>query len=152
MFRKGQCVRSDLLGLGQVLEDGETPLIRFLDGRECRPTADSLSIVATEIFKQEILNHTLWNVFLTLRVYGAATLRQGGLPWVRGHDGIWTTPDELHREPPHPPGTMPYFLPDDIGEDARVISPDDLSDGREVVECTVTRVSGNGANGQSGRA
>ena len=133
MFRKGQCVRVDLLGLGQVLEDGETPLIRFLD-------------------EQEILNRTLWNVFLTLRVYGAATLRQGGLPWVRGHDGIWTTPDELHREPAHPPGTMPYFLPDDIGEDARVISPDDLSDGREVVECTVTRVSGNGANGQSGRA
>ena len=69
MFRKGLCVRS-LFGLGQVVVDGDPPLVRFLDGRECHVTEELLTIVPTEDFEAEIANRTLWNRFLTLCVCG----------------------------------------------------------------------------------
>ena len=54
-------------------------------------------------------------------------------------DGLWATTDRLPPELVPPPGTMPYFLPGDIGEDARVVDPSELSEEHDVVECVVTR-------------
>ncbi len=128
------------------------PLVRFLDGRELRVPADQLTNVPAEAFESEIANRSRINAYLILRVHGRGALGPSGRLWTRDHEGLWATMDSLPPEPVPPPGTMPYFVPDDIGEDARVVDPSELSEEHDVVECTVTRVSGNGANGESGRA
>ncbi len=140
VFRKRQCVRSPMFGLGQVVAEGETPLIRFLDGRECRVPANTLGFIPEEEFEAEIANRSAIEARLLIHVYGPEALDPSGRVWVRDRDGLWTTTDKLSEEPMQPPGTMPYFMPDDIGEDARVVVPHDLPDDREVIDCTVTRV------------
>ena len=139
MFRKGLCVRSPF-GLGQIVEDGTPPLVRFLAGRECHVAEESLTIVPTEDFEAEIANQTLWNRFLTLCVCGRHGLDDCEPLWIRGEDGIWTSPGRQREEPACWSGPVEHFVPDDIGDDARVVSPEELSDDRDVIDCTVTRV------------
>jgi hypothetical protein len=140
MFRKGQCVHSRFNGFGQVLADGESPVVRFLDGLECQVPEESVSNMPEEDFEAEIANRSMIESYLTIRVYGREALGPDGCLWVRDSDGLWISAERLRQRPTHPPGTMPYFLPDDLGRDARVINPDELSDDDDVVDCTVTRV------------
>ena len=139
MFRKGLCVRS-LFGLGQVVVDGAPPLVRFLDGRECHVAEESLTIVPTEDFEAEIANRTLWNRFLTLCVCGRHGLDDCEPLWVRDEDGIWASPEKQRQVPTNWSGPVEHFVPDDLGQDARVLGPNDLPDDRDVIECTITRV------------
>jgi hypothetical protein len=140
VFRKRQCVRSRMHGLGQVVSEGVTPLIRFLDGRECRVPADTLRFIPEEEFEAEIANRAAIDSCLIIRVHGREALPADGGLWTKDDDGIWVTREELDRRPSHPPGTMPYFMPDDLGDDARVVGPEDLPGDRKVVDCTVTRL------------
>lgn len=139
MFRKGLCVRSPF-GLGQIVMDGDPPLIRFLAGDERHIAVESLTLVPTEDFEAEIANLTLWNRFLTLCVCGPRGLDGCEPLWVRDDEGIWTTPEQQRQEPIHWTGPVERFVPDDIGQDARVLDPNDLPVGRDVIDCTVTRV------------
>ncbi len=138
--RKGCCVRSKFYGLGQVVDGGEEPLVRFLDGQEIQVPADNLHFVPTEGFEAEIANRTLWNRFLTLRVCGRGGLDGCESLWVRDDEGIWTSPERQRQAPTNWSGPIEHFVPDDIGQDVRVLGPNDLPDDRDVIECTVTRV------------
>ncbi len=129
-----------MYGLGQLLEEGERPLVHFIDGREIRVPADSLQFVPDEEFEREITNRSAIESHLIIRVHGREALPADGRLWIKDDDGIWVTREELDRRPSHPPGTMPYFMPDDLGDDARVVDPHELPDDREVVECAVTRL------------
>ncbi len=140
VFRKRQCVRSRMHGLGQVLAEGEEPKVRFLDGRECRVPADTLRFISEEEFEAEIANRSVIESYLIVRVHGREALPADGRLWTKDDDGIWVTREELDRRPSHPPGTLPYFMSDDIGDDACVIDPHELPDDRELVDCTVTRL------------
>ncbi len=137
MFRKGLCLRSPV-GLGQVAVDGDPPLVRFLDGRECHVAEESLTIVPTEDFEAEIANQTVWNRFLTLCVRGRHGLDDCEPLWVRDEDGIWASPGGQRREPKRWSGPVEHFLPDDLGQDARVVTPDEVSDERDVIELNYT--------------
>ena len=140
VFRRGYCVRSSTFGFGQIVGEGEQPLVRFLDGRECRVPVDTLRFIPEEEFEAEIANRAAIDSCLIIRVHGREALPANGRLWIKDDDGIWVTREELDRRPSHPPGTMPYFLPDDIGSDARIADPEGLPDDHEVVECIVTRV------------
>lgn len=140
VFRKRQCVRSRMHGLGQVLAEGKKPKVRFLNGRECRVPADTLRFISVEEFEAEIANRSVIESYLIVRVHGREALPADGRLWTKDDDGIWVTREELDRRPSHPPGTMPYFLPDDLGSDAHIVDADDLRDDRDLICCTVTRV------------
>ena len=138
MLRKGLCVRSPF-GLGQVVMDGDPPLVRFLDGCERHVGEESLTIVPTEVFEAEIANQTLWNRFLTLCVCGRHGLDDCEPLWVRDEDGIWASPGRQRETPACWSGPVEHFLPDDLGQDARVVTPEEVSDERDVIDCTITR-------------
>ena len=140
VFRREYCVRSSMFGFGQVVAEGERPLVRFLDGRETRVPADTLLFVPGEEFEREIANRSVIESYLIIRVHGREALPTDGRLWTKDDDGIWVTREELDRRPSHPPGTMPHFMPDDLGDDARVIDPHELPDDRDVIDCAVTRV------------
>ncbi len=129
-----------MFGFGQVVTEGEPPLVRFLDGRECRVPADTLRFIPEEEFEAEIANRAAIESHLIILVHGRDALPADGRLWTKDDDGIWVTREELDRRPSHPPGTVPYFLPDDLGVDARVIDPEDLPGDYEVIDCTTTRV------------
>ncbi len=129
-----------MFGFGQIVAEGETPLVRFLDGREIRVPADTLQFVPDEEFEREIANRSAIESHLIILVHGRDALPADGRLWTKDDDGIWVTREELDRRPSHPPGTMPHFLPDDLGDDARVIDPAELSDDQNVIDCTVTHV------------
>lgn len=140
--RKGCCVRSKPFGLGQVVDGGDEPLVRFLDGRECCVPADTLRFVPEEEFDAEITNRSAIEVWLILRVHGRGALGPGSRLWVKDADGLWATTNKLPGEPTCPPGVIEFFFPDDVGDDARVVGRPDLPDDRDVIDCTVTHMSG----------
>jgi hypothetical protein len=78
VFLKGHCVRSLWDGWGQVVGEGVQPLVRFLDGHECRMSADTLTYVPDDVFEDHIANRTEIEQSLTSYVYGHEALHPSG--------------------------------------------------------------------------
>lgn len=105
-----------------------------------RVPADTLRFIPEEEFEAEIANRSAIESYLIIRVHGREALPADGRLWTKDDDGIWVTREELDRRPSHPPGVFEFFLPDDVGVDARAVNLEDLPDDHEVVDCTVTRL------------
>jgi hypothetical protein len=115
VFLKGHCVRSLWDGWGQVVGEGVQPLVRFLDGHECRMSADTLTYVPDDVFEGHIANRTEIEQALTSYVYGHEALHPSGCLWVRDEDGLWTTVERKHENRDCHPVIDSCFV-DDIGD------------------------------------
>jgi hypothetical protein len=141
MFHKGECIRSRFYGLGQALEDGDEPMVRFLDGRKRRVTRETAAIIPEDQLVEEIEKRTAFELYSTLWVYGSAWLQNDGVLWVRDAEGIWRGVNELMEEDPPPDGT-PFFLSEETGATAREVPPDAPRGGPNWTKCVVRRVIG----------
>ncbi len=135
MFRKGACVFSPVHGYGQVVTPGDSPLVRLLDGHELHLAADSLRPVPPDELDRTIARQTRFEHALAVRVWGR--LAELGPLWLKGIDGLWTTPEALAQRERDTPGPTKYFLPDDLGDAVRVLEPGEFH--ADAVTCTVTR-------------
>jgi len=142
VLHRGQAVRADSFGFGQLLTGGKEPLVRLLDGEERYLPADALSVIPNELLEDEVLNRSMWHFYLTLRAYGAATLRRSRPPWVRGQDGIWMSPNSLREKPTPCPGSNERSVSAGVDDEKRVVFIDEAPDQPDVIECTASPLPG----------
>jgi hypothetical protein len=141
-FHRGNCVRSRLHGLGQVLVSGPMPLVQLLGGSRVQVPAADLTLIANEDFAETIANQERIEKWLLKRVYGADALECYSRPARRQEpDGIWTDKPVALPDPRSSPEVDHVFLADDIGQDARVLTDEEAKGRTDVMKCTVTRVS-----------
>lgn len=140
-LRQGDCVRSQRHGLGQVLAGGPMPLVRFLLGPAQEVPAEDLTAISDHDYATAIRNYMLVELSTKVRCYGWEELTLRPLPrWHRDVDGIWTDtvvlPEPGRRDVDH------GHLVEDIEQDAHVLTAEEAKGRTNVINCTVTRVTG----------
>ena len=55
--------------MGLVIKTGDQPRVRFLDGRECIVSSNTLTVIPQWMFDDEVLNRQAWENYLNRRVY-----------------------------------------------------------------------------------
>ena len=80
MFYKGQTIRSQYHGLGEVTMTGKHPRVRFLDGRELQVPGNLIRLVPRHVYDSEVRNRLMIERWLTCRIYGELPTETAILP------------------------------------------------------------------------
>jgi hypothetical protein len=120
-FYVDDCVRSPLDGYGRVISGGTEPTVRWLDGRTCKISGETLTVVPGDEYDAVLENMIMWEDYSHRRVHGYAldascfaALRRQKLDLVTRIQRTTSLPSASNA-PGAEPGIL-WFISDDLND------------------------------------